>query len=344
MGVKYTSVQWTRQKKRIDAILLALVALYLIVFILAQMVMHPLITPQTLIIRASGTLAFLLLQLILLIGPLCRINAIFLPLLYNRRHFGVVMALFALIHGLFSLFQFHGLSDVNPLISLFSSNTHYGSIAQFPFQPLGFFALIILFLMAATSHDFWLKNLGPKVWKSLHMLVYLAYSLLVFHVLLGVLQLEKSPILVYALGLGVLVLISTHLWAALLETSRRKKQTTELQKEGFFAVCTLEEIPKNRAKIAIVKNQNIAIFKYEGQLSAVDNVCKHQNGPLGEGKIVDGCITCPWHGFQYQPTDGCAPPPFTEKLSTYELKVHEGTVYVNPEPKPEGTFIEPLKV
>ena len=28
-------------------------------------------------------------------------------------------------------------------------------------------------------------------------------------------------------------------------------------------------------------------------------------GPLGEGKIVDGCITCPWHGFQYRPQDGC---------------------------------------
>jgi nitrite reductase/ring-hydroxylating ferredoxin subunit len=29
-----------------------------------------------------------------------------------------------------------------------------------------------------------------------------------------------------------------------------------------------------------------------------------QNGPLGEGRIVDGCITCPWHGYQYRPDTG----------------------------------------
>ncbi|MCB0599501.1 MAG: Rieske (2Fe-2S) protein, partial [Phaeodactylibacter sp.] len=59
--------------------------------------------------------------------------------------------------------------------------------------------------------------------------------------------------------------------------------------------------------------------------------------PLGEGKIVDGCITCPWHGYQYRPEDGQSPPPFTEKVATYDVKVVDGKVYVNPEPYPEGT-------
>jgi hypothetical protein len=35
---------------------------------------------------------------------------------------------------------------------------------------------------------------------------------------------------------------------------------------------------------------------------------------LGEGKIVDGCITCPWHGYQYRPADGVAGP-FTERAT-----------------------------
>lgn len=39
--------------------------------------------------------------------------------------------------------------------------------------------------MAATSHDFWLKNLTAPVWKRLHMLVYAAYALLLAHLLLG---------------------------------------------------------------------------------------------------------------------------------------------------------------
>lgn len=343
MGVKYKAVLWNRQKKLIDRTMLILIGLYLIVFASAQMALHPQITPETLIIRASGTLAILMLHVVLAIGPLCRINVRFLPLLYNRRHFGVTLAIFALIHGGFSLFQFHGLSDLNPLVSLFTSNPNYASFVDFPFQTFGFFALLILFLMAATSHDFWLHNLSPKVWKSLHMLVYLAYTLLIFHVLLGVVQLEKSPLIIDLLAMGALSLCGLHLWSAFLERKRREQQSPKKELEGFYEVGAVSDIPENRAKMIIIGNENIAVFKYDGQLSAVSNVCKHQNGPLGEGKIVNGCITCPWHAYEYLPANGCAPAPFTEKLSTYELKLIDGVVYVHPEPKAEGTYIEPIK-
>ena len=74
------------------------------------------------------------------------------------------------------------------------------------------------------------------------------------------------------------------------------------------------------------------------------NICKHQNGPLGEGKIIDGCVTCPWHGYQYEPHNGTSPPPFTEKVSTYELRLEGTKVFVHPEPKPEGTELEPVMI
>src|SRR5207244_11429254 len=60
---------------------------------------------------------------------------------------------------------------------------------------LGFFALIILLLMAATSHDFWLSTLSPRIWKSIHMLVYVAYALVIMHVMLGAIQLEHDSTL-----------------------------------------------------------------------------------------------------------------------------------------------------
>ena len=47
--------------------------------------------------------------------------------------------------------------------------------------------------MAATSHDFWLHNLTAPVWKTLHMGVYVAYALIVLHVIFGVLQGEIEP-------------------------------------------------------------------------------------------------------------------------------------------------------
>lgn len=323
---------------------------FLVVFGGLQLLLFPQITVETLIIRATGTLAFLMLHLILAIGPLCRLDSRFLPLLYNRRHFGVAMFSVASLHGVFNLVQFHALGNVDPLVSLFVSNTQYGSVARFPFQALGFFALLILFLMAATSHDFWLKNLKPPVWKALHMLVYLAYALLVMHVMLGTIQQEKSPVLIGLTGLGMLTVMGLHLAAA--QHQRRLDRPVAPAAdhreskipEGYVLACSVDEIAESRAKMLIINGENIAIFRYAGQLSAVHNLCKHQNGPLGEGRIIDGCITCPWHGYQYLPENGRSPAPFTEKVCTYDLLVRDGLVYVDPRPYPEGTSRPPAKI
>lgn len=341
MSVNYTSVLWNKQKIGYDKILWVGILLMVICFVGFQLLFYPQITAETLIIRATAITAFVLLHIILSIGPLSRLNIKFLPLLYNRRHLGVSMFIIALIHGAFSIIQFHALGDVNPIVSVFTSNQYYSEISAFPFQILGFFALIILFLMAVTSHDFWLNNLSPKIWKTLHMGVYVAYALLVLHVALGALQYESHPIYWLLLIGGFGAIASLHIIAGIKENKRLSADLNLPNQEQFYQVCALTEIPENCAKVVFIEGENIAIFKYDGKISAVHNVCKHQMGPLGEGKIVDGCITCPWHGYQYLPENGQAPAPFTEKLKTFEVKIIDDKVWVNPIAKEEGTFIEP---
>ncbi len=207
LSVRYVAVGWNRQKKLYDAAIAGFAITYLAVFAGLGAVVHPNATAETLIIRGLGTLAFLMLHAVLCIGPLCRLDRRFLPLLYNRRHLGVATFLVGLAHGLFSVIQFHAFGDANPLVSLLSSNTRFDSLPQFPFQLVGFLALLILFLMAATSHDFWLHMLSPGVWKSLHMMVYAAYVLLVAHVGLGALQSETNPMLAAILAAGVVAVV-----------------------------------------------------------------------------------------------------------------------------------------
>ena len=93
------------------------------------------------------------------------------------------MFVLALAHAALSVVQFHAFAPgVNPIVSVLTAyRIDYlpARPSDFPFEPLGALALVILFLMAATSHDFWLANLGAPAWKALHMLVYLAYALLV---------------------------------------------------------------------------------------------------------------------------------------------------------------------
>jgi nitrite reductase/ring-hydroxylating ferredoxin subunit/DMSO/TMAO reductase YedYZ heme-binding membrane subunit len=335
MSASYSAVGWNRQKKIYDRLIAVCCASYLLLFIALTLIFNEQVTFETLLIRSTSTLAVLLLHLILAIGPICRLNKKFLPLLYNRRHLGVTMFTFALIHGTFSIIQFHSLGNTNPIESLFTSNTNFGSLPAFPFQSLGFFALIIFFLMAITSHDFWLHNLSPKVWKTLHMFVYLAYFLVVMHVMLGVIQYEKNPVFVVMIFAGAAVLITLHLLAGYRELKIDNTRLT-LRQEGFVYVCAVQDIEDSRAKIFCVDKERIAVYRHENKLYAIHNVCKHQGGPLGEGKILDGCITCPWHGYQYLPQNGQSPPPFKEKVNTYDVKIIDNKVWLNPKPFNEG--------
>ena len=338
MANQYKAISWNNQKRIYDRIIIIFCVSFLIFFSILNLILRPEITLATLLIRAFGLLALILLHIVLVIGPLTRINSSFLPLLYNRRHLGVAMFIAALTHGLLSIIQFHGFGNENPFISVFTSNTEYNSFIYFPFETLGFGALIIFLFMAITSHDFWLHQLSPGVWKTLHMFVYLAYFLVVMHVMLGAGQEGPSSFLFIVILIGLVVVVGLHIYAAIL--SKTKKQEVE----KWVKVGLIEDIPDNKAKTIFVGESKIAVFRYDNKLSAVSNYCRHQGGPLGEGEIVDGCITCPWHGYQYYPHNGCSPPPFTEKLETFELKLELGTIYVNPVPNEEGAEVIPIEI
>ena len=113
----------------------------------------------------------------------------------------------------------------------------------------------------------------------------------------------------------------------------------------WLDACAIDDLDEGRGKVVCVPGgERIALFKYDGQLSAVSNACQHQNGPLGEGRIVNGCITCPWHGYQYAPDSGSSPAPFTEKVPTFRVKVVAGRALVHTTPLPPGTRVEPARI
>ena len=106
MSAGYRAVGWSPGKKRYDLAVAAAIALFLASFAGVGLALRPEITAETLLIRGFGLVALLLLHVVLAIGPLCRLDRRFLPLLYNRRHLGVVTFLLALVHGGLAVFQF----------------------------------------------------------------------------------------------------------------------------------------------------------------------------------------------------------------------------------------------
>ena len=350
MSSSYTWVQWNRHKKVYDLVLAGTCAVFLAVFIGGSMLTHPApneISGPIIVIRALAALAIVLLNIILLIGPLARLSPRFAPLLYNRRHLGVTFFFIALAHGSLSLLYYGGFGVRNPASALLGGYTSFGSVSGFPFEILGFLALLIFFVMAATSHDFWLANLSPRVWKSIHMGVYAAYALVVFHVALGALQSERSMALAGALLVGVAAVVTLHAVAGWREWRRDRLGVSDTQ--DWIDACEAASLVVDHGRVvALATGERIAVFRTVEGVVAMSNVCSHQGGPLGEGRIVDsgggGCVTCPWHGYQYRPNDGQSPPPYTEKIPTHHVRIVAGRVQINKRANEPGAPTAPAPV
>ena len=340
MSIGFRAVQWNRDKLVYDGVLLAAVTIYLVGFsVISWRLFPPKDLPAAIDIgiRTFGTCAFLMLTVILCIGPLARLNPRFLPLLYNRRHFGVLMFLIAAVHVGFLLSWYMVQGNLPNLLGELTKWEDYRKFIGFPFKAPGLIAFLVLFVMAAISHDFWLMFLTPRAWKAMHMAVYVAYALVVMHVALGSLQDEEQrPFIPLMLIAGAGTVAALHLIAGWREW--RIDKGAALSDDGWIVVGPPQSIPDKAARIVAASGgERIAVFRDGDQIGALTNLCAHQQGPLGEGRIIDGCVTCPWHGYQYQLSDGCAPAPFTEKLATYRVRLNRGDVEVDPRPLAPGT-------
>ncbi len=337
MSAGFRAVQWNRAKIVYDAILLVVVAVFIGIFMaIAYRIEPPEDLPAAIDvrIRAFGACAFLMLTVILSIGPLARLDRRFLPLLYNRRHFGVLTFVISATHVWFMLEWYLVQGTLPNLLNELMTWADYGKFIGFQFKAIGIAALLVLFVMAATSHDFWLAFLTPRVWKALHMALYVAYGLVAMHVALGIMQYEYTLLIPAMLFGGFGLVTVLHLLAGWRERERGSPMTAD----GWIAVGAPASIPDKGARIvAAPGGERIAVFRDGTEIGALTNLCAHQNGPIGEGRIIDGCVTCPWHGYQYRLADGCAPPPFTERLKTYPVRIKDGVVEVNPEALPPGT-------
>jgi len=341
MSHDFVPVQWNRQKYIYDGVLLAAVFIFLATFIVSGSNAKS-GNMMILMIRSFGACAIVLLHIVLAIGPLARLSDRFKPLLYNRRHFGVITALIGLVHAGLALMMYHGMGVINPIASALGGYGDYGIPIDFPFESLGFVALVILLIMAATSHDFWLSRLKPPVWKALHMSVYVAYAALVGHVALGTAQFDKGPALLIAISIGAVFLVTFH-FAALLKGRDLDLKAEEAS--DWIKIGSPLSIPMNKAITVTPKSgERIAVFRQPKGVSAIVAVCSHQNGPLGEGCIKDGLITCPWHGFQFDPETGAAPAPFEDRVQTHEVKIENGDVWVKATPDIVGTVRKAVEV
>ncbi|SMP77966.1 Ferredoxin subunit of nitrite reductase or a ring-hydroxylating dioxygenase [Neorhodopirellula lusitana] len=79
---------------------------------------------------------------------------------------------------------------------------------------------------------------------------------------------------------------------------------------------------------ALIGERIIAVFRHQGSWFAMDAMCSHQGGPLAEGVVKDGCVTCPWHGWQYDLATGVQLINKQPLQETFQVRESDGIVEV----------------
>lgn len=73
---------------------------------------------------------------------------------------------------------------------------------------------------------------------------------------------------------------------------------------AFVRVAGTSEIPAGTIKECAVGAAVIALANVGGKFHAISNTCLHRGGPLGQGSLDGGVVTCPWHGWQFNVATG----------------------------------------
>ncbi|MDQ6779631.1 MAG: non-heme iron oxygenase ferredoxin subunit [Candidatus Eremiobacteraeota bacterium] len=94
-------------------------------------------------------------------------------------------------------------------------------------------------------------------------------------------------------------------------------------------VARLDEIPEGKVKVVETNGYRIALCNYQGTIYAIDDVCTHDRGPLGQGELIGQEIECPRHGARFDVTTGAAVRlPAVRPVRSYPVLVADGTVSV----------------
>jgi nitrite reductase (NADH) small subunit len=96
----------------------------------------------------------------------------------------------------------------------------------------------------------------------------------------------------------------------------------------WHRIAAAEDCPPGSSLEAFADDRIVALFNVEGQFFALDGICPHQGGPLGEGELTGCIVTCPWHGWQFDVRTGQHQLSRTLSQPRFETKVEDGSVWV----------------
>ena len=99
--------------------------------------------------------------------------------------------------------------------------------------------------------------------------------------------------------------------------------------DGFVTVAKVGEIAEGGRKIVRIEDQTVAVFHLDGGYYAIEDVCTHDGGPIGEGSLEGDIVECPRHGAKFNVKTGAVVAfPATSPVPTYAVRVRGDEIQV----------------
>jgi nitrite reductase (NADH) small subunit len=96
----------------------------------------------------------------------------------------------------------------------------------------------------------------------------------------------------------------------------------------FEVVGRVADFTPGAGKMVVVRGRHVALFRLGEAFHALDNLCLHRGGPLCEGAIARGVVTCPWHGWSFEIATGTMVQDPRVGVSRHEVRVQDDEVAV----------------
>lgn len=102
----------------------------------------------------------------------------------------------------------------------------------------------------------------------------------------------------------------------------------------FHPVAEAASLPPGEGRTVFLRGREYALFNLDGEFHAIDNECPHRGAPLGAGKLENGRVYCPLHGWVFNAKSGACESRLGCDVRSYPTKLENGEVYLCPVPHP----------
>lgn len=98
---------------------------------------------------------------------------------------------------------------------------------------------------------------------------------------------------------------------------------------AFVRVASVNQIAAGAVQEFQTAGRTIAVANVEGRFYAISNTCLHRGGPLGQGTLSGKEVTCPWHGWSFDVTNGKVSHSGSAGVACYPVEVRGDHIFAD---------------